>query len=112
MQPVPVTIPALLEWKKIKRKITALTAYDYSFARFLDETDIDIVLFGDSLGMVALGYEDTLPVTMDEMIHHRRAVRHGIHHALVVADMPLMSCQASYKDAHLHACRFIQAGQD
>ncbi|TDJ51183.1 MAG: 3-methyl-2-oxobutanoate hydroxymethyltransferase, partial [Nitrospina sp.] len=81
MKTVPVTIPALLEWKKNQRKITALTAYDYSFARFLDEADIDIVLVGDSLGMVSLGYENTLPVTMDEMIHHTRAVRRGIRHA-------------------------------
>lgn len=110
MQPVPVTIPALLEWKKIKRKITALTAYDYSFARFLDESDIDIVLVGDSLGMVALGYENTLPVTMDEMIHHTRAVRRGIHHALVVGDMPFMSYQVSDQDAILNAGRFIKEG--
>ena len=110
MQPVPVTIPALLEWKKIKRKITALTAYDYSFARFLDESDIDIVLVGDSLGMVSLGYENTLPVTMDEMIHHTRAVRRGIHHALVVGDMPFMSYQVSDQDAILNAGRFIKEG--
>lgn len=110
MKTVPVTIPDLLEWKKNQRIITALTAYDYSFARFLDEADIDIVLVGDSLGMVSLGYENTLPVTMDEMIHHTRAVRRGIRHALLVGDMPFMSYQVSDQDAILNAGRFIKEG--
>ena len=110
MKTARVTIPTLLEWKKNKRKITALTAYDYSFARFLDETEIDIVLVGDSLGMVSLGYENTLPVTMADMIHHTRAVRRGIHRALVVGDMPFMSYQVSDQEAIQNAGRFIKEG--
>ena len=77
-----VTIPAILERKKSPNKITAVTATDFSFARIIEQTEVDIVLVGDSLGMVALGYENTLPVTMEEMLAHTRAVRRGVKSAL------------------------------
>ena len=105
-----ITIPSILERKKTRRKITALTCYDYTLARLLDEMDIDLVLVGDSLGMVSLGYDTTLPVTMDEMIHHTRAVRRGITRALLVGDMPFMSYQVSDEETIRNAGRFIQEG--
>ena len=105
-----VTIPQLTEWKKNQRKITALTAYDYTFARLLDESGIDVILVGDSAGMVAMGYENTLPVTMDEMIHHTRGVRRGVQQALLVGDMPFMSYHTSAEDTIRNAGRFIQEG--
>ncbi len=104
------TIPAIMGWKRNKRKITALTAYDYSAARLIDECGIDIILVGDSVGMVALGYENTLPVTMDEMIYHTRAVRRGVHNALLVSDMPFMSYQTSNEEAVANAGRLIKEG--
>ena len=103
-----VTVPSLLARKSAKKKIVAVTAYDYSFAKILDHTDIDIVLVGDSLGMVSLGYENTLPVTMDEMIAHTRAVRRAIKHPLLVGDMPFMSYQVSVEQAVANAGRFVQ----
>ncbi len=105
-----VTLPQLTEWKKSQRKITALTAYDYTFARLLDESGIDVILVGDSAGMVAMGYENTLPVTMDEMIHHTRGVRRGVQQALLVGDMPFMSYHTSKEDTIRNAGRFIQEG--
>lgn len=105
-----VTIPQIIEWKRNKRKISAITAYDYSTARLVDEAGVDIILVGDSLAMVALGHENTLSVTMDEMIHHTRAVKRGTKDALLIGDMPFMSYQLSDEDAALNAGRFIKEG--
>jgi len=105
-----VTIPQLMEWKKNQRKISALTAYDYTFARLLDDSGIDVILVGDSAGMVAMGYENTLPVTMDEMIFHTRGVRRGVQTALLVGDMPFMSYHVSAEETIQNAGRFIQEG--
>ena len=105
-----VTIPQLMEWKKNQRKISALTAYDYTFARLLDESGVDVILVGDSAGMVAMGHENTLPVTMDEMIFHTRGVRRGVQSALLVGDMPFMSYHVSEADTIQNAGRFIQEG--
>ena len=102
----------LIRALKHKGKIVSLTAYDYSTARLLDEAGIHLVLVGDSLGMTVLGYENTLPVTMDEMIHHTAAVARGVKHSLVVGDMPFLSYQASIEQALLNAGRFIRAGAD
>ncbi len=104
----PVTLPQLLEWKKIQRKITALTAYDFLTARALDNAGIDLVLVGDSLAMVALGHDTTLPVTLDEMLHHTRAVGRALKRALLIGDMPFMSYQASVEQAVTHAGRFLK----
>ena len=98
---------------KGKEKVVSLTAYDYSTARLMDETGIHIVLVGDSLGMTMLGYENTLPVTMEQMLHHTAAVARGVKHALVVADMPFLSYQVSTSQAVENAGRFVKnAGAD
>ena len=89
-------------------KISMLTAYDYTTAKLIDESGIDAILVGDSLGMVMLGYDSTLPVTMEDMIHHAKAVARGAQHAFVVADMPFMSYQASVYDAVTSAGRLIK----
>ena len=94
--------------KNSSKKIVALTAFDYSFSRLIDTTDIDIILVGDSLSMVALGHSTTLPVTVEEMIMHTCAVSRGCHNALLVADMPFMSYQVSNEQAITNAGRFIQ----
>ena len=86
-----VTLQQLTQWKQTGRSIISLTAWDYSLARVLDEAGVDIILVGDSLAMVGLGYANTLPVTLDEMIHHAKAVRRGVKKALVVCDLPFMS---------------------
>ncbi len=88
---VPVTVPCLRKKKAAGEKIVALTAYDYPTAMLLDEAGVDILLVGDSLGMVVLGYSSTIPVTMDEMIHHTKAVVRGARRALVIGDMPYFS---------------------
>jgi 3-methyl-2-oxobutanoate hydroxymethyltransferase len=105
-----VTIPQIIEWKRNKRKISAITAYDYATARLVDEAGVDIILVGDSVAMVALGHENTLSVTMDEMIHHTRAVKRGTKDALLIGDMPFMSYQLSDEDAVFNAGRFIKEG--
>jgi len=93
--------------------ITMLTAYDYPTAHAIDQAEIDSILVGDSLGMVVLGYPNTLPVTMDDMLHHSRAVARGAQYALLIGDMPFMSYQASSEDAVRNAGRFLQeAGMD
>lgn len=103
----PVDIQAM---KREGRKITMLTAYDYPMALLEDRAGIDIILVGDSLGMTVLGYENTLPVTMEEMIHHTRAVSRGAKYPLIIGDMPFMSYQASERDAILNAGRFMKEG--
>ncbi len=92
------------------QKIATLTAYDYLTARYVDEAGIPLVLVGDSLGMTILGYETTLPVTMDEMVHHTAAVSRGVKEALIVADMPFMSYQGTLEHALENAGRFIKEG--
>jgi 3-methyl-2-oxobutanoate hydroxymethyltransferase len=103
-----MTAAALLEKKRAGEPIAALTAYDYPSGRLVDEAGIDLVLVGDSLGMTVLGYENTLPVTMDEMLHHTRAVARGIQRALLVADMPYGSYHASDEDGVRNAMRFVK----
>lgn len=108
-----LTIPDILQMKKEGRKIAMLTAYDFPLASFADKADIDIILVGDSLGMVVLGYENTIPVTMEEMLHHTKAVKRALRHALLVGDMPYMSFHKSPDDAVSNAGRFIkEAGCD
>jgi 3-methyl-2-oxobutanoate hydroxymethyltransferase len=103
----PVDIQAI---KKGGKKITMLTAYDYPTALLEDRAGIDIILVGDSVGMTVLGYENTLPVTMDEMIHHTKAVTRGAKYALIIGDMPFMSYHISESDAILNAGRFMKEG--
>ena len=103
-----MTLPQLTEKKRNGTKITVLTAYDYPTARIVDQAGIDVILVGDSLGMVCLGYPDTVPVTMDAMLHHTAAVTRGTENALVVADMPFMSYQISDPEAVRNAGRFCQ----
>lgn len=108
-----VTTSTYRSKKKQGEIITMLTAYDYATALAVDQAGIDSILVGDSLGMVVLGYETTLPVTMDEMIHHCKAVARGAKYALLVGDMPFMSYQASVEDAVENAGRFLkEAGMD
>lgn len=107
------TVADILGMKKKAEKITILTAYDAAMARTLAAADVDILLVGDSLGMVVLGYDSTVPVTMDEMIHHAAAVRRGAPHSFVVGDMPFGSYQVSPQDAIKNAGRFLkEAGCD
>ena len=103
-----VTVPEIMNMKQKGEKITALTAYDYSFARILDQAGVDILLVGDSLGSVIQGQESTLPVTLEEMIYHTKAVVRGRNRALVVADMPFLSFQVSLEEAKRNAGRFLQ----
>ena len=105
------TVLTFKELKEKQEKITMLTAYDYSTAKLIDESGVNSILVGDSLGMVCLGYEDTLSVTMEDMIHHTRAVTRGAKNALVVADMPFMSYQTSVYDAVVNAGRLIKEGR-
>jgi len=105
-----ITTTALREMKTRGERITVLSAYDYPTARMIDEAGIDVILVGDSLGNVILGYKDTLAVTMDEMIHHTKAVTRAAKRALVVGDMPFMSYQASVADAIRNAGRFLKEG--
>jgi 3-methyl-2-oxobutanoate hydroxymethyltransferase len=109
-----ITVPSILERKSAAQsqnspgKITCLTAYDYPTARLLDEAGVDVLLVGDSLGMVVLGYDSTLPVTIEEMLHHTRAVRRGTRHALLVSDMPYGSYHADAAEAVRNATRFVK----
>jgi len=105
-----VTTATLRELKLRHEPITCLTAYDYSAARLVDEGGIDMVLVGDSLAQTMLGYENTLSVTMDEMLHHVKAVRRGVKRALLIADMPYGSYQVDPKTAVTNATRFVKEG--
>lgn len=104
------TTTSLAAQKQSGDKITMLTAYDYSTAKLIDESGINCILVGDSLGMVMLGYDSTLPVTMDDMLHHTKAVARGAKNSMVIADMPFMSYQTSVYDAVKNAGRLIQEG--
>ncbi len=106
----PVRIPDLREMKSKGTKISVLTAYDATMARLLDKAGIDVILVGDSVGMVVLGYDTTIPVTLDMIIHHTRAVTRGVSRALVVADMPFLSYQVAADEAIRNAGRLIQEG--
>lgn len=103
-----VTTRHLREMKRRGEKIVALTAYDYLFARLVDEAGVEIALVGDSLAQVVLGLDSTLPVTLDDMIHHARAVRRGVRRALVVVDMPFLSFQVSIPDTVRNAGRVLK----
>ena len=105
-----ITTASLREQKLRHEPITCLTAYDYSAARLVDEAGIDMVLVGDSLAQTMLGYENTLSVTMDEMLHHLKAVRRGVKNALLVADMPYGSYQVDSRTAIVNATRFVKEG--
>lgn len=108
---IKITRKTILDIKKMKidgEKITVLTAYDFGMASVLDECDIDMILVGDSLGNVVLGYDTTLPVTMEDMLHHTKAVSRAAHNALIVADMPFLSYQVSPETALANAGRFLK----
>jgi len=105
-----ITINQIKAMKPGGEKIVMLTAYDYSTARLVDEAGIPLILVGDSLGMVVLGYESTIPVTMEEMLHHTKAVVRGTKQAMVIGDMPFMTYHVSVEDALRNAARFIQEG--
>src|SRR5438067_13499856 len=108
-----VTVPDILKAKRDGRKITMMTAYDAAFARLVDASGIDIILVGDSLGMVVLGYQTTVPVTMDDMVRHAAAVSRGASRPLLIGDMPFGSYQAGPADALRNAARFLkEAGMD
>jgi 3-methyl-2-oxobutanoate hydroxymethyltransferase len=104
-----ITIPEIVS-RKQGEKITVLTAYDYTFARLIDSAGVDVILVGDSLGSIVSGYSNTLPVTMDEMVYHTRAVRRGVEKALLVADMPFMSYQVDAAEARRNAGRLVKEG--
>ena len=105
-----VTITEIKEMKQKKENIPMLTAYDYVTAKMVDEAGVPLILVGDSLGMVMLGYESTIPVTMEEMIHHTKAVVRGTRKALIIGDMPFMTYHISMSDALRNAAKFIQEG--
>ena len=103
-----VTVNDIREMKEKGEKVTMVTAYDYSTAKIVDQVGIPLILVGDSLGMVVLGYESTIPVTMEDMLHHTKAVVRGTEQTLVVGDMPFMTYHVSVEDAMKNAARFIQ----
>ena len=103
-----ITVNQIREMKQKGEKITMLTAYDCSTARIIDEAGVPLILVGDSLGMVVLGYESTIPVTMEDMLHHTKAVVRGTSQAMVIGDMPFMTYHISVDDALRNAARFIQ----
>lgn len=103
-----ITTADIRDMKTRGDKIVMMTAYDYPTARLVDEAGVDMILVGDTLGMVVLGYDSTLPVTMEDMIHHTKAAVRGAQHAMVVGDMPFMSYQTGWQDAMKNAARFLQ----
>ncbi len=103
-----ITVSSFLEKKQMGEKITMLTAYDYSMAKLLDQSGVDSLLVGDSLGMTMLGYEDTLAVTMEDMLHHVKAVKRGTKNAMIIGDMPFMSYHVSTEQAVINAGRFVK----
>ena len=103
-----ITTQQLIQWKQQQRPIVTLTAWDYAIAQLLDAAGVDIILVGDSLGMVALGYETTLPLTLDEMIHHASAVCRGVNRALVMCDLPFLTYQESSQQAIHSAGRILK----
>jgi 3-methyl-2-oxobutanoate hydroxymethyltransferase len=103
-----VTVNQIREMKQRGEKIAMLTAYDYTTAKIVDEADVPLILVGDSLGMVVLGYESTIPVTLEVMLHHTKAVVRGVKKAMVIGDMPFMTYHVSTEDAMRNAARFIQ----
>ncbi|HYA23717.1 MAG TPA: 3-methyl-2-oxobutanoate hydroxymethyltransferase [Terriglobales bacterium] len=105
-----ITVATLREKKLHREPITCLTAYDYATARLVDEAAIDVILVGDSLAQTMLGYENTLTVTVDEMLHHTRAVRRGVKHAFLIADMPFGSFHVTADEALRNAARFVKEG--
>ena len=107
----PITVPQMLEKKSAGETIVALTAYDFLFARLIDAAGVDLVLVGDSAAQVCAGRRSTLPMTMEEALYHCQMVRRGIHHALLVADMPFMSYQASTEEALRNAGRFFKEAE-
>ena len=107
---MPVTIRDVRGFKERGEKFSMLTAYDALSANLIDEAGIPLILVGDTLGMVMLGYDSTIPVTMDEMLHHTRAVRRGVTNAMIVGDMPFMSYQGSIEDGMRNAGRFLKEG--
>jgi len=105
-----IGVPEVLEKKERGEKIVMLTAYDFPSARIAEEAGVDMVLVGDSLGMVVLGYDSTIPVTLDDMLHHTKAVVRGTERVMVVSDLPFMTYQASVENAMRNAGRLIQEG--
>jgi len=105
-----ITTKTLMQKKKNGEKIAMLTAYDYVFAKLFDQCDIDILLVGDSLGMVVMGYDTTIPVTMDDIVHHVKAVANGAKNAFIVGDMPFLSYHTTREEAVKNAGRIMQAG--
>lgn len=106
----PVTVATLLEMKRKGLKIAMLTAYDFPTARVAEEAGVDVILVGDSVGMTKLGYESTLPVTVEELLHHVKAVKRGTSRALLLADMPYLSYELDAREAARHAGRFLKEG--
>ncbi len=103
-----ITVRDLQDMKRRGEKIVVLTAYDALFGKIVDESQVDVVLVGDSVGQVVLGYDSTIPVTLDEMIHHGKATRRGVHHALLVVDMPFLTFQISEEETLRNAGRILK----
>ncbi|MEM5768114.1 MAG: 3-methyl-2-oxobutanoate hydroxymethyltransferase, partial [Bacillota bacterium] len=110
MEPTKKTLLQFRDMKQQKEKITVLTAYDYPTARLVEQAGMDMILIGDSLGMVVLGYDSTVPVTMEDMLHHAKAVRRGAAQTFLVVDMPFMSYNVSTAEAIRNAGRLMQEG--